>query len=162
MRRATVRDGAARFAQALLALAISLGSSGHACAQDAQDTSALVPRFAIQRFEVTGNTLLPAAELARAVSPFTGAAREMPDVQRAVEALTEAYRERGYTMVRVTVPEQDITGGVVRLQVQQGRIGKVTVEKIRTLIPPTCAPHCLPSARVKRPTPWKWRATCIC
>lgn len=114
--------------RATLCIAVSALLTGTGAAQ-AQDKAASALKFNIQRFEVAGNTLLPADELAQAVAPFAGAAREMPDVQRAVEALTAAYRERGYTLVRVTVPEQDITGGVVRLRVQQGRIGKVTVEK---------------------------------
>src|SRR5690606_26442411 len=39
-----------------------------------------------------------------------------------------AYRERGYGVIRVALPEQDITRGVVRFNIVQPKIGKVSVE----------------------------------
>lgn len=85
------------------------------------------PRFEIKRFEVTGNTLLPAPEVERIVAPFAGANKDFSDVQRALEALENAYRERGYGVVQVLLPEQDITRGIVRLRVREPRIGRVLI-----------------------------------
>jgi hemolysin activation/secretion protein len=84
-------------------------------------------KFEISRFEVAGNTLLPPAEVERAVAPFAGRGRDFGDVQRALEALEDLYHERGYNVVTVQLPEQELNGGVVRLNVVQSRIGKVTV-----------------------------------
>src|SRR5262245_10196750 len=70
------------------------------------------PRFDISRYEVTGNTLLPAADIERVVAPYTGQRRDFGDIQRALEALEQVYRERGYGIVQVSVPEQDITRGI--------------------------------------------------
>jgi hemolysin activation/secretion protein len=86
------------------------------------------PRFDINRFEVTGNTLLPAPEVERLVAPYTGKDKDFADIQRALEGLEQAYRERGYGVVQVILPEQDITRGVVQFRVLQPRIGRVTVE----------------------------------
>lgn len=86
-----------------------------------------VVRFRIERFDVTGNTLLSADEVQRAVSPHTGPGRDFGDVQRAIEALEAAYHERGYKPVLVTLPEQELDRGVVRLVVVQTRIGRVKV-----------------------------------
>jgi hemolysin activation/secretion protein len=85
-------------------------------------------RFDIQRFVVQGNTLLPQAEVQRLVAPFEGRSRDFGDVQRALEALQDAYVERGYSAVRVSVPEQDLVGGEVRIQVTEARIAAVRVE----------------------------------
>ena len=87
------------------------------------------PRFEIRSFVVQGNTLLPKAEVERVVAPFTGAGKDFGSVQQALEALQEAYLARGYNAVRVSVPEQDLVGGQVRLQVVEARVRAVRVEQ---------------------------------
>ena len=84
-------------------------------------------RFAITRYEVAGNSLLAPAEIEAAVQPYTGAARNFGDVQRALEALESAYHARGYQLVTVQLPEQELNQGVVRLTVVQSVIGQVRV-----------------------------------
>ena len=86
------------------------------------------PRFAIQQYLVEGNTLLPQDEVARILAPHAGTSRDFGDVQRALEALQDAYSARGFTAVRVLVPEQDIRAGQVRLQVIEARLRNVKVE----------------------------------
>lgn len=85
-------------------------------------------RFDIERFVVEGNTLIPEAEVKRLVTPFEGKSRDFGDIQRALEALQEAFAARGYTAVRVLVPEQDIAAGRVRIQVVEARLTDVRVE----------------------------------
>jgi hemolysin activation/secretion protein len=77
----------------------------------------VAPRFEISRYEVNGNTLLTPAEIERAFGPYTGANKDFGDIQRALEALEQTYRNRGFGAVQVLLPEQDITRGVVRLNV---------------------------------------------
>jgi hemolysin activation/secretion protein len=83
--------------------------------------------FTITRFEVEGNSLLPADEVQRLLQPMSGPHRVYGDIQHALEALENAYRKAGYTAVQVYVPEQELTSGVVRFQVSENRIGKITV-----------------------------------
>lgn len=85
-------------------------------------------RFDIQRFEIQGNTLLTDAEIARIVVPFTGTQKDFADIQRALEALEQVYRDHGFGVAQVLLPEQDITRGVVRLRVIEPKIGKVIIE----------------------------------
>jgi len=87
-----------------------------------------VPQFEIQRFLVEGNTLLKQSELDRILTPFSGRNRDFGDIQRALEALQDAYTGRGYNAVRVSVPEQDIRAGQVRLRVVEARIRRVRVQ----------------------------------
>jgi hemolysin activation/secretion protein len=49
-------------------------------------------------------------------------------VQRALEALEAAYRERGFNVVTVELPEQELNGGVVQLRVVETKIGRVSVK----------------------------------
>ena len=107
-------------AKMLAAAAILVGGSlNHA---GAQDTS-----FDIVRFQVEGNSLLPKEKVQDLVAPFVGRRKVYGDVQKALEALEGEYRRLGYGTVQVYVPEQELTTGVVRLQVSEGVVGKVTI-----------------------------------
>jgi hemolysin activation/secretion protein len=104
----------------LMAACIALGwGCGMALAQD--------QKFDIERFDIRGSTLLQPGEAESLVAPFTGKGRVYGDVQKALEALENAYRAKGYGTVNVHVPEQEITTGVIRLDVIEAVIGKVTV-----------------------------------
>ena len=85
-------------------------------------------KFQIQSYVVEGNTLLSQGEIDRTVKPFTGKDRDFGDIQRALEALQNVYVSRGYNAVRVSVPEQDIRAGQVRLRVVEARVRRVKVE----------------------------------
>lgn len=94
----------------------------------AQEVAIPAPKFDIQSFEVVGDSVLGAETVQRLVAPFTGKQKDFSDVQRALEALEGAYRELGYGVIQVQLPEQDITRGIVRFNINQPKIGKVNVE----------------------------------
>ena len=91
------------------------------------DPDSTVLRFDISRFNVQGNTLLPATVVDAVLAPFAGGARDFGDVQRALEALEAAYKARGYSVVRVDLPEQELQAGVITLNVVEVRVGRVKV-----------------------------------
>jgi hemolysin activation/secretion protein len=136
-----------RFAR-LLAGSVLAAAVGAAWAQDgAQPAADDVVRFEISRFDVAGNTLLDQKEIDRVVAPFAGPDRDFGDVQRALEALEALYHARGYNVVSVQLPEQELNGGVVRLKVVQTRIGAIKIggnafhseENIRRSLPALAA-----------------------
>jgi hemolysin activation/secretion protein len=86
------------------------------------------PRFDIQRFDVQGNSLLSAEEVAEAVGPYTGKSKDFGDVQRALEALQRRYQQRGFGAAQVVLPEQELEQGVIVLRVVEPKLGKVAVE----------------------------------
>ena len=107
-------------ASALAAAAFLLAASlNHATAQDAS--------FDVVRFQIEGNSILSAERAQELVAPFVGQRRNYGDVQKALEALEGEFRRLGYGTVQVYVPEQELTTGVVRLQVSEGVVGKVTI-----------------------------------
>ncbi|WP_249776934.1 ShlB/FhaC/HecB family hemolysin secretion/activation protein [Herbaspirillum sp. C9C3] len=129
------------FQHSLMGMAL-LGSAVAALAQPAGMAPGAMPagdsaqvhqdeRFDITRFAVEGNTLLTQARVDQAVAPFLGRGRVYGDIQQALESLENAYRSAGYTAVQVSVPEQELTGGVVRLQVVETVVGKVVVSDNR-------------------------------
>ncbi|MBU0753423.1 MAG: ShlB/FhaC/HecB family hemolysin secretion/activation protein [Gammaproteobacteria bacterium] len=84
-------------------------------------------RFDITRFQVEGNSLLPQTRVDELVGPFVGKQRVYGDVQKALEALENAYRKAGFGTVQVFVPEQELAAGVVRLVVTESVVGKVVI-----------------------------------
>ncbi len=92
--------------------------AGVASAQDS-------PRFDIRAYLVEGNSLISQSEAQALLQPYTGAQRDFGDIQRALEALQRAYRERGYSAVRVLIPEQDVRAGQVRLRVIEAKLRKI-------------------------------------
>ncbi|QDX80407.1 hypothetical protein B9N43_03495 [Denitratisoma sp. DHT3] len=87
-----------------------------------------VPKFAITKFHVKGNTLLPQSRIDAYVAPFIGQQQDFGDVQKALEALEEGYRKLGYTTVSVLLPEQVLERGEVLLQVVEGKLRTVEVQ----------------------------------
>lgn len=85
------------------------------------------PTFDILEFRVEGNSVLPAREIERAVTPFLGEKRHFSDVEGARRALEDVYQKAGYQTVFVDVPEQRVSGGVIRLHVLEGKVGQVRV-----------------------------------
>jgi hemolysin activation/secretion protein len=83
--------------------------------------------FEITRFEVEGDTLLGRRAVQAAVAGFTGKTRDFAAVEGAMAALESAYRKRGFGLVKVILPEQELNAGVVHLKVVETRIGKVRV-----------------------------------
>jgi hemolysin activation/secretion protein len=98
-----------------------IGTSGVGVAR-AQDVA-----FDILKFQIDGNSLLSSERALELVAPFIGARKVYGDVQKALEALEGEYRRLGFGTVQVYVPEQELTTGVVRLQVSEGVVGKVTI-----------------------------------
>lgn len=99
--------------------------------------------FEIRQIDVRGNTLLASDAIDRLLRPFVGRDKGFRDIQMALEALESAYRRAGYNAVQVITPEQELTGGTLRLVVQETPVGKVTIsgnrhfseENIRAALP---------------------------
>jgi hemolysin activation/secretion protein len=104
-------------------------------------------RFDILEYVIEGNTVLPVAEIERAVTPFLGERKLIADVEAARKALEAVYQELGYQTVLVDVPEQRVTGGVIRLRVLEGRVERLRITgnryftqgEIRTRVPDLAA-----------------------
>jgi hemolysin activation/secretion protein len=112
-----------------LALAACLLAGAGIKAQAQAPAEAIpAPRFDINRFQITGNTLIPQDRVDQLVAPYTGKGKDFADIQRALETLEREYRDRGYGAVQVLLPEQDITKGIVQFRVLQPRVGRVLIE----------------------------------
>lgn len=76
----------------------------------------------VKAFRFTGNTLLSDKQLDQAVVGYLGRPVSFDDLQAAANAVAAAYRSAD-RLAQVTLPEQDITEGVVTLAVVESRYG---------------------------------------
>jgi hemolysin activation/secretion protein len=108
----------------LLASTLWLLSTLVGAAESADDG---VGPFDIARYTVSGDTLLGSTSIDQLLTPFIGKQRHFGDVQLAVDALQTAYRDRGFSLVKVQLPEQELNQGVIQLNVRQTPISAVRV-----------------------------------
>ncbi len=80
-----------------------------------------------QVFKFVGNTLLSAEQLAPAVAPFLNRPLDFAQLQAAAAAVAAAYREAGW-VVRAYLPKQEITDGIVTIQIVEAVFGKAILE----------------------------------
>lgn len=85
------------------------------------------PLFNLWEYEVRGVTALPPEKIEGALAPFLGAEKGFSTVESAAQALEKLYRESGFPVVTVDIPEQDVVDGRVILIVIEGRVGKIKV-----------------------------------
>ncbi len=104
-------------------------------ASAAAEQSAAQPRFSIWEFRVKGNTLLQQTAIELTLTPFLGPDKNFDSVQEAASRLERSYRDAGYPTVLVNIPEQDVVGGVVELEVVEGKVARVRVSGSRYFLP---------------------------
>ncbi len=123
-----VRATGGRFACWMLAAAALPGASTAAepPAAPAAAASAPSPAIEVRRYEVQGNTLLPAPELDRTLAAFTGRAT-LERLRSAAAAVQELYRQAGWGGVIAFLPEQDLKDGLVKIRVVEGKLARIDI-----------------------------------
>lgn len=81
----------------------------------------------VTRFDFSGNRALTKAQLSAAVAPFLNTALNYPQLKKAAEAVTSAYKDAGW-VARTYLPQQDITGGIVTIEVVEAVFGKASID----------------------------------
>lgn len=97
--------------------------------EHAADAARTVPageRFRVESFQIE-STLISPEELQAEVRSFVGRDCTITDLREAAARISAAYRKRGL-LAYVSIPAQTLRDGMVRLQVIEARLGKVTVD----------------------------------
>lgn len=84
-------------------------------------------RVFVRRFELTGNTVFSAEELAAVTAPYTDRTIAAEELQEARRRLTLYYIERGYINSGAVIPDQRVEDGIVRIRIVEGRLSGVEV-----------------------------------
>ena len=96
---------------------------------------AQVAQFNVFEYRVEGSTLLPTQAVERAVYPHMGEQKTLADVEKARDALEKAYHDSGFLTVLVTIPQQKVDSGVVKLAVTEAPVERLRVVESRYFLP---------------------------
>jgi hemolysin activation/secretion protein len=84
--------------------------------------------FDVTSYTVEGATFLTQSDIDTAVAPYFGKDKDFSDVQRALEAVENAYAQIGLSAVQVLLPEQQLEQGAIRFRVVESHFAKITVK----------------------------------
>lgn len=84
-------------------------------------------RFQVHSFRFAGATAFTGMQLKRVVERFVDLELNLYELNRAADAVTEFYHDRGYLLAKAIIPAQRVDDGVVTLAVIEGRVGGVLV-----------------------------------
>ena len=82
----------------------------------------------IGQIEVEGATILPESKKKSLTQPYVGTCMSVVDIERLMATITNYYIDKGYIGARVYVQAQDLTSGMLRLLILEGRVDKLMLE----------------------------------
>ena len=92
-----------------------------------EPTEAQGPTIVVAGFSFDGNSLFKADALAPVVQRFVGQGLTLAELQYAADLVGKYYQDQNY-VARVVVPEQDVAGGIVRIQIVESRLDQVEID----------------------------------
>lgn len=81
----------------------------------------------VRQFRFVGNTLLGAGQLSPAVAGYLNRPLSFAQLEEAAAAVAQAYRDAG-RLARVFLPKQDVTEGVLTLQIVEAVFSEVSLD----------------------------------
>jgi hemolysin activation/secretion protein len=83
--------------------------------------------FLVRGYEISGDTLLSTKTLMSIFAKRTGTNVTVGEIVQAAADLQLEYRDRGYPTVAVSLPQQQITNGYVKIRVFEGTLADIKV-----------------------------------
>ncbi len=85
-------------------------------------------RVFVRDVRVIGNTAFSDQEIAEVTAPFKNRTLVTEDLERLRLALTLLYINKGYLTSGAIIPDQDVTSGVITVQIIEGKLTRIDVE----------------------------------
>jgi hemolysin activation/secretion protein len=82
----------------------------------------------VHDIHVVGNTVFSDAEINEVTAPFKNRTLVTEDLERLRLSLTLLYINKGYLTSGAIIPDQDVTFGVIRVQIIEGKLTRIDVE----------------------------------
>lgn len=101
-------------------------------AEEMRDTGEAAPTVFVSEIIFRGNTLVGEADLEAVVWASVGQKLNFRQMQALTRDVREAYQEAGY-LARVVLPEQDLAGGRLIIQIEEMKLGTIRVPDDGTL-----------------------------
>ena len=86
--------------------------------------------FMVNGFKITGNTVLPEADLQSTLSVLVGKKLNLQQLREAADQISDYYRAKGYLIARAYIPAQQISNGIVEMQIIEGRRDKIHLQTV--------------------------------
>lgn len=77
---------------------------------------------------IDGLVALDRGDFAAVIEPFAGRPLDRAELRRLTDAVANHARARGYILATAWIPEQALTGGVLRVNVDEGGIDEIRIE----------------------------------
>ncbi|MEK7286083.1 MAG: ShlB/FhaC/HecB family hemolysin secretion/activation protein [Nitrospirota bacterium] len=81
----------------------------------------------IKDFHFTGNTTIPVSDLYALLAAYINQPYNLETLKKAVDSVSEEYRQRGLDIARAYLPEQDIEDGIIEITIFEGKLGEIHV-----------------------------------
>ena len=86
--------------------------------------------FMVNGFKITGNTVLPEADLQSKLNVLVGKKLNLQQLRDAADQISDYYRAKGYLIARAYIPKQEIRNGIVEMQIIEGRRDKINLQTV--------------------------------
>lgn len=94
-------------------------------AQAPEQLPAGTARVFISRIAVDASKILTSKEIAAITAPYENREISIVELQEVIGRINEVYKNKNYITAKAILPPQTIEKGVVRIQLVEGRIGKL-------------------------------------
>ena len=85
------------------------------------------PTFEVKGYEIRGNTLFSYEDMEPIFNKYVSTNATFQTIRDALSEFQMAYRNRGFVTVAVTLPQQQLTNGLVKVQVTEGKLAEISV-----------------------------------
>ncbi|MCS0630355.1 ShlB/FhaC/HecB family hemolysin secretion/activation protein [Telluria mixta] len=82
----------------------------------------------LRRVVISGNTRIGSDALLAAIGPVEGKSFDFAGLAALAARVTAHYQQAGYPFARAYLPQQDLSSGELRIEVLEGRYGKVVAQ----------------------------------
>ena len=83
--------------------------------------------FAIRGYQIDGNDLVPDGDIQELLWPYIGYEKTAEDVGKARAEVEKYLQKQGFVRAMVSIPEQNVEDGIVRLEIIKTVVGRVQV-----------------------------------
>lgn len=93
------------------------------------------PKVKISGFRITGQKLVPEAELQKLVKDAAGSEVSLGQLQTVAQRIADYLHRQGYLVASAYIPVQDVADGVVEIAVVPGQYGTIDIQNHSSLSP---------------------------
>ena len=96
-------------------------------ARPALKPDAAAVRFLVREIEFSPSEILSAAELEEVARDFRGRQVSLAELQQLAERINALYRAKNVVTAQAVIPPQDVSAGIVRVRLIEGRVGRIEI-----------------------------------